>query len=489
MDLNKIAIKLRPRQSWEGIDLGFAMARQWFLPLWLLWLCSALPVMLLLVLLPLPLWLAGLILWWLKPLYEPLLLYWMSRRVFSETIPLKGVFRAWHRVVLPQLLAMLSWRRLTSARSFFMPVVVLEGLRGAKRSKRINLLAKNSRAASWLTIVGLHFEVILQFGLLGLILVMIPDDLLWTDWQSYFFEPDLLSGWLQHITALLAMSLIAPFYVAAGFALYLNRRSQLEAWDLELGLRKMAQRHAPRSPNTLLVLIAVLALGFYQPEAAQANQISRQDANELIQRVLDDDAFGEERRVENWHYVGNQESQSDGEDSALFPWLESFIESLASVGELLLWIVVVSLLAYLLQWYLKNRLTIGGSLTQQRGSRSAPTIVAGLDLRPETMPDDPAAKALELIEQGELREALALLYRGSLSQLVHHYAVAIKAGDTEGQCLHRSRSLHNPALFDYLTELTAVWQKLAYAHHQPQMDQLLGLCRNWSDHFGGQDAG
>jgi hypothetical protein len=302
-------------------------------------------------------------------------------------------------------------------------------------------------------------------------------------------EPDPLSEWLHHITALLAMSLIAPFYVAAGFALYLTRRSQLEAWDLELGLRKMAQQHTPRSPNILLVCLAVFVLGFYLPEAAQANQVSRQDAKELIQQVLDDDAFGEEKRVEYWHYVGDQERQSDEEDSAHFPWLKSLIRSLAGGGELLLWILVLCLLAYLIRWYLKNRPTFGGALNPERAKRSAPAIVAGLDLRPETMPEDPAAKALELIEQGALREGLALLYRASLSRLVHHHAVAIKAGDTEGQCLHRSRSLQNPALLNYLTELTTVWQKLAYAHHQPPTDQLLGLCRTWPDHFEGQDEG
>ncbi|MEW8458808.1 MAG: hypothetical protein AB2653_00720, partial [Candidatus Thiodiazotropha endolucinida] len=81
MDLTRIAIKLRPRQAWESIDLGFAMARKWFMPLWSLWLCSALPMMVVLALLPLPLWSAGLILWWFKPLYEPTLLYWLSRRL------------------------------------------------------------------------------------------------------------------------------------------------------------------------------------------------------------------------------------------------------------------------------------------------------------------------------------------------------------------------------------------------------------------------
>ncbi|MEJ2591922.1 MAG: DUF4129 domain-containing protein, partial [Candidatus Thiodiazotropha sp.] len=84
MDLTRIAVKLRPRLAWEGIDLGFMLARQWFVRLWLLWLAGALPFMLLLTLLPLPLWAEGLLLWWFKPMYEPPLLYWMGRRLFDE---------------------------------------------------------------------------------------------------------------------------------------------------------------------------------------------------------------------------------------------------------------------------------------------------------------------------------------------------------------------------------------------------------------------
>jgi hypothetical protein len=31
---------------------------------------------------------------------------------------------------------------------------------------------------------------------------------------------------------------LEPFYVAAGFAMYLNRRVQLEAWDIEQEFRR-----------------------------------------------------------------------------------------------------------------------------------------------------------------------------------------------------------------------------------------------------------
>ena len=36
----------------------------------------------------------------------------------------------------------------------------------------------------------------------------------------------------------IAVLFLEPFYVAAGFAMYLNRRAELEAWDIEQEFRR-----------------------------------------------------------------------------------------------------------------------------------------------------------------------------------------------------------------------------------------------------------
>ena len=43
MELENIAVALRPRTPWEALDLGFAMARQWWKPLYAAWLAIYLP--------------------------------------------------------------------------------------------------------------------------------------------------------------------------------------------------------------------------------------------------------------------------------------------------------------------------------------------------------------------------------------------------------------------------------------------------------------
>ena len=43
----------------------------------------------------------------------------------------------------------------------------------------------------------------------------------------------------------------APLYGGGGFALYLNRRSELEGWDIELSFRNLADRLATGTPKVL----------------------------------------------------------------------------------------------------------------------------------------------------------------------------------------------------------------------------------------------
>ena len=138
MELDKLEISLRRRTPWEAIDLGFALARRWFKPLWLLWLSCAAPlgIVLFFLLYDQLGWLM-LIIWWFKPLYEPPLMFWLSRAVFGEQLGVKAVLRQWWSVVRPQLLLNLTFRRFNPSRSFTLPVALLEQLKGTARRDQI----------------------------------------------------------------------------------------------------------------------------------------------------------------------------------------------------------------------------------------------------------------------------------------------------------------------------------------------------------------
>ncbi|MEJ2452593.1 MAG: DUF4129 domain-containing protein [Candidatus Thiodiazotropha sp.] len=490
MDLAKIAVKLRPRNPWEGIDLGFMMAREWFLPLWLLWMISALPLMLLIGLMPMELFWKLLALWWLKPLYEPPLLYWMGRRMFGERPSWRELRQAWRRVALPQLFANLTWRRLNPARSFVMPVSVLERLRAKARSERIRVLSRKSNAASWLTIIGIHFESIFQLGFFLLLAMLVPEELAGDLLQDFLLVSESVKEWGLLASALLAMSMVAPFYVAGGFALYLTRRSELEGWDIELGLRAMVHRQSKGLAAGLAALLLGGALIWGMPatplqaaEQVEWQQVDRQQVREAIQAVLSDEDFGREQEATRWRYIG--EDSPDQEDGNLLRgWLSGFSQGLASISEALLWLAGGGILAYLLYWFINNRNWNPAAFAASRNGRELPTEIAGLDLRPESLPDDPASEAERLIEAGDFRGALSLLYRAALSVLIHQHALEIPVGATEGECQGLVTRQLEATPAGCFSALTRVWLRLAYAHQPPERERALTLCREWRSCFG-----
>ena len=99
-----------------------------------------------------------------------------------------------------------------------------------------------------------------------------------------------------------------------------------------------------------------------------------------------------------------------------------------------------------------------------------------LDIRPESLPDDVGGAGRALWERGEHRAALALLYRGLLSRLVHVYAVPIRASSTEGDCLALAAPhLRGPAA-GYAARLVGTWQGAVYGAEAPAEPAVQALC-------------
>jgi len=73
-------------------------------------------------------------------------------------------------------------------------------------------------------------------GLMSLVPWMTPG-LRTFDGLALFTNGTLLGVALGYAAQAVAVMFVEPFYVAAGFAMYLNRRVELEAWDVEQDLR------------------------------------------------------------------------------------------------------------------------------------------------------------------------------------------------------------------------------------------------------------
>lgn len=482
MRLEDLAVVLRRRTPWEALDLGREMLRAWRGPIYLAWFAVYLPVVLIACLLfwPQPLWgvVAG---WWFKPAFDRVLLFVLARASFGAAPGLGELRRA-----LPGLwfngsqLAALTIMRFSLARSFLLPVVQLEHLRGGAARQRRRLLGRRTRGyAVWLTVLCANLSAILYYSALTMIAVLVPEDgAASMDWEIVFLHTD-LDAWRQCLGVVawvLAESVVEPWYVASGFALYLNRRSDLEAWDVELGLRRLARRVAAAGVP-LLLLCSLLWL---PPAGHAAGASERADAaRAAIDAVLADPAFGKEEKVTHWRRIP-EEKKADKPFS--FPdWLADLGKELAQIATQVtrvLWVAAIALLAVLI-WRTRQRWMPRGAARPP-----PPQYLWGMDLRPDALPADVAQAALTEMEAGRLRAALSLLYRGALVAAMHEAGVRFTPGSTEGDALAQTRGHFEPAAWQWFAQLVAAWSAAAYAHRLPAPDAVAALCRGWPAKFG-----
>lgn len=249
MRLADLRLAVRPRLPYEAMDLGIRLVQSEAGLVWRTWFAVTLPVALLTLLLVLrtgnSAW--SLLLWWLKPLYDHALLLVLSRRVFGDALTpgatLQLLAGTWRQGLGGHLL----WRRLSMSRAYLLPVWQLENLPAAERATRLTLLRHQYIGrARWLHLVMLHFELFLSITAISLLFWFAPEGSVPELWDLFSSGNNAGSFVLAStlVAYYLAMSLIEPFYVAAGFTLYLNRRTDLEAWDLELAFRHLRERLA-----------------------------------------------------------------------------------------------------------------------------------------------------------------------------------------------------------------------------------------------------
>jgi hypothetical protein len=496
MQLERIQVRLRHRSGWEALDLGREMVRAWAGPVYRAWAATYVPLALLLGVVCWP-WpeLAPLLLWWLKPLFDRVLLHVYSGLVFGQPSSVADVWRALPRLCRhTRLASSLTWRRLSPARSFLLPIWQLEGQASGAARSRGRVLGNSAWGyAGWLT---------LACGLLSLTIT--ASLVLLTDWlwpvggDGFFSMEDLVNGDLDPwvlvtvgMFAALADSIVEPQYVASGFSLYLNRRAELEGWDIELAFRLLASRrrgHPARLVRTAAasVLAAILLTHSGHEAWAMSNQpaggapITPAPAppKRVIAEVLADPVFGEVKQAIEWRWRERPAAHTD------LPWwlqpIGRLVELVARGGRALAWAAGAALLGFVL-WRLA-----GQRRETSRRARKAevPEILFGLDVRPESLPDDIAGAARELVGRGELTAALSLLYRGALVALIHRGGVEFLAGDTERDCLRRAESRLASKALAYFGTLIQAWQLAAYAQQAPAAGHVLHLADGWIEHFG-----
>ncbi|NHZ78689.1 hypothetical protein F2P44_05260 [Massilia sp. CCM 8695] len=525
MQIDKLQIELRPRTNAQALDLGFSLlhshagaAYMAFLALWLplVAVCAALTVWR-----PDLAWAWLILAWWFKPLLERAPLYVLSRQVFGTAVTWQEAVRAWPGQLGGGWFRLITWGRLISAgRGFWQPVWQLEGARGSVASARRSALGKNGAASSaaWFGVVCAHLEVVLQLGALGFIGIFAADGKIG---NPFFLFASLTGDGVNVLTELLTLgafalstALMAPVYTACCFTLYLNRRASMEAWDLEIKLRQIKRPPALRAraaaPTSVLLALAgagmLLALsgvpapvsaapaapapapakceppkGMDLPERGplQAPEQAR-IRQQLDQLYAEPDLRGYEC-VESWEFKKRAIKERKKE---VRPRSSFDMNLIAAILKVLFIALAIGLVAWVLYRYRHHF----PSFERAAKARVA-TEIGGLNIRAESLPPDVTAQVRILWSRGEQRAALALLYRATLSRLVTEDALALRQGDTEGDCLRLARQAAqhqqlSPGRLEVAINATSLWLGGAYAARWPADDALLACCAAWDTQFG-----
>jgi hypothetical protein len=158
-------------------------------------------------------------------------------------------------------------------------------------------------------------------------------------------------------------------------------------------------------------------------------------------------------------------------------WLFELARWLAEGGRAIVWLLGAVLLAVLVVTA-RRWLAVHGATADPRAAR-LPSHVRELDIRPESLPADIGAAVRELWLAGERRAALSLLYRGTLSRLVHSYEVAIGDASTEGDCVRLARAALPAPRSDFVAALVTAWQLAVYGDRPLATERVLGLCADF----------
>jgi hypothetical protein len=479
-----MSLRLRPRNAWEALDLGLELVRAHWRAIYAAWFISYLPVAAVVFAFfwDQPFW-AWLAMWWLKPLFDRIALAVMSRRLFGESAATGEVLRSTPALLWRSgIIGALTWRRFDFARSLHLPVYQLERLSGAPARSRVRVLDREARGpAVWLSFLLLNVEFV--FGLaISLAVAMLvpaqaPIETLIQGWYRHQFE----GGPAGAMLGVIATCIIEPFYVASGFTLYLQRRTILEGWDIELRFRQMTERIdkarlAAAAGNTMasLAIAAVLCFAWPQPSHAA-------DPAKEIRSVLAEKDFGHQETVKRITWVGPKAKAKPNRRGGKpfdWSWLEKLSRLSGEVTRVIMWVAGGGLLLFGL-YYLARYLRLHG-FTRARTQR--PDFLFGLDVRPGSLPADIPGTAEALAREGRVREALSLLYRGALVRFMDD-GIEFQQGDTEGDCTRRVEAAETPRRKAYFARLVTHWQVLAYGHHAVTPEAAITLARGWRGEF------
>lgn len=477
MNIDHVQAELRPRLPWEAADFGIALGRryvgallrEWVASAWFVWLLAGA------LLFVAPLW-AWVPIWWLKPMMSVRPIFCLSRRLFGMTPAPKDARKALSVWLTKRAWADLTFARFQRRRGTLQIVRALEGV----NAKKERLMLFHKTTPSWLIKGCLLVEFGLCAGLVILVFWFGPES--WVPWSDEsggmegFFDSlaendldpaaEFRFGVIWTVAYALAAAASELAYITSCFGCYLNTRTELEGWDLEIAFKRLGARAARLFAPSAIAFFLVIG-GLSAPTANAQDTHLTETPEQIAERITADPDFTIHKETKSrWRWSERSEKSISPVD---FSWLNALVYPIA--------ILVILAAVGGLIWLLVRAAGTGRDLA---ALPREPTAVAGLDVRPESLPTDPLEIARIWWTEGKHREALSLLYRAALSWLIHQGGVEIEAGDTEGECTQRVAATPAAAsLSSYFRQLTRAWLGLAYAQSPPSAETWDALCAAW----------
>src|SRR5690606_474730 len=143
--------------------------------------------------------------------------------------------------------------------------------------------------------LGNTIEGLLVLALFGTAWMLVPIEMEVDFTIRDFLDSPLLFPTLAW-SAYIAMALVSPFYVCCGFMLYINRRTWLEAWDIELTFRQLATKPLQSAGKNIamFVLVALPLLSLAPTTESRADTtLTPTESQQQIIEILESDDFNE----------------------------------------------------------------------------------------------------------------------------------------------------------------------------------------------------
>lgn len=235
MQVDALAVRLRPRSPMEAADLGVRLCQHALPSVYRCLLPVVIPcAVIVLATYSIADWLPSLLLFWLKPWFDRTILFVLARAAFGQSTRFADVWAAQRVVWWRGLWRTLTLQRLSPWRALTQPVYQLEGLPYTAARRRIVQIRRRTWGSATLTMFAFSMaDIGIQLAFTSLLFWLAPVNLAPAVSELFNGTLPLELQLLIEPSYVLSLCLIEPFFVGAGFALYLNRRTELEAWDIE----------------------------------------------------------------------------------------------------------------------------------------------------------------------------------------------------------------------------------------------------------------